>query len=272
MAITKTLIYVFIAFYIGVLIYLLAFFQIPEFKNFIIAARGLYVNLTEGGNYIWALFIVFIVCLIGSASIGFPIPYPFILFTLSNSVLRKYGNMGLMLEEILVNGGFWIEIFGFIIIGGLGSAIGELSGYAVGFSTKKLWEDSNSEALKNFNAFGKLILENEKRAPFYIFIFALTPLPDDILFLPLGMLKYPWYKAIIPGWLGKSVITLFYCVWPILLQVGLLEIGLELNAELDIITEGISLLLTISVMFFIFSFNWDRFLMKRRESKNVITN
>ncbi len=267
MALSRALLYVFTFFYAAIAIYLLAFFLSPEFKNFIIEIRGLLVNLTEGTNYYWAVFIAFIVCLVGSASIGFPIPFPFILFTLSNSVLIRYGNQGLLLEEILVNGGYWLEILGFVIFGGLGSALGELSGYIIGYSSKTIFKDSDSEVFKNLNGFSKLFLENRKSTPVYIFLFALTPLPDDILFLPLGMLKYPWWKAIIPAWIGKNFTILFYCIWPLLFSLGLLGIGAELNAELDVVVEGIMILITLTIMMFIFGFDWQRYLEDRRTKK-----
>ena len=99
----------------------------------------------------------------------------------------------------------------------------------------------------------------------YIFLFALTPLPDDILFLPLGMIKYPFWKCIIPGWLGKNFTTMLYCCWPILVAIGFLTQGIQSSDKSNIITEAILLLVTITVMFFIMAFNWTKFLEKRGE-------
>ena len=36
-----------------------------------------------------------------------------------------------------------------------------------------------------------------------IFLFALTPLPDDLLFIPLGIMRYKFIKAFIPCVIGK---------------------------------------------------------------------
>ena len=47
----------------------------------------------------------------------------------------------------------------------------------------------------------------EKHGPITIFIFALTPLPDDLLFIPLGVMRYPFTKALIPALLGKIIMT-----------------------------------------------------------------
>ncbi|MGV9173959.1 MAG: VTT domain-containing protein, partial [Promethearchaeia archaeon] len=171
------------------------------------------------------------------------------------------------LSQVLQSTPFWLEIFGLAIAGGLGSALGEFSGYAVGFGAKRLVEERKSNLLKNVDGFGKVVLNNEKRVPLYVFLFALTPLPDDILFLPLGMMEYPVWKCIIPGWLGKNFTTIFYCAWPILIALGFTASGIELNDTSSIITEAIMLLVTITIMFFILSFNWNRYLEKRREKK-----
>ena len=36
-----------------------------------------------------------------------------------------------------------------------------------------------------------------------IFLFALTPLPDDLLFIPLGIMRYSLLRAFIPALIGK---------------------------------------------------------------------
>ena len=43
----------------------------------------------------------------------------------------------------------------------------------------------------------------DRYGPLLIFIFALTPLPDDLLFIPLGISRYNFVKAFIPCLLGK---------------------------------------------------------------------
>ena len=265
MAVSKKLTIVFIVFYLIVTIYLLLFLFVPTIQVVIIDLRQGLTGITEGANYLWAVLISLVICFLGSASIGFPVPFPFVLFSLSNSVYFKYSEIGLSLTQILQTGPFWLEIIGLSVAGGLGSALGELTGYAVGYGTKKIAEERHSDILSNIDGFGKLILENKKRTPFYIFLFALTPLPDDILFLPLGLIKYPFWKCIIPGWLGKNFTTLFYCCWPIFVAFGFTAQGLDPNGRSSIITEAILLLVTITVMFFIMSFDWTKFLEKRRK-------
>ncbi|MBY8982324.1 MAG: VTT domain-containing protein, partial [Candidatus Lokiarchaeota archaeon] len=234
------------------------------------SARQNMSSITEGANYIWALLISLVICFLGSASIGFPIPFPFVLFSLSNSILLRYMDiMGLNLDQVLGNSSFWFEILGIALIGGLGSALGEFTGYYVGYSAKKLGEKKDAGFIKNIDGFGKIVLSNKKRTPLIIFLFALSPLPDDILFLPLGMMKYPFWKCIIPGWLGKNITTIFYCSWPILIKLGLTFLGEgTTNGFSEIITETVLLLFTITIMFFIMSFDWNKYLKERKEKKD----
>ena len=84
MAISNKLVVVFTFFYLGVILYLILFLTVPDIQNAIIQFRHEITALTEGSNYLLALFISFFICLIGNASVGFPIPYPFILFSFFN--------------------------------------------------------------------------------------------------------------------------------------------------------------------------------------------
>ncbi len=267
MIVPKKLTVIFTSFYVCVIIYILLFLFVPTIQNAIIQSRENLSVITEGSNYLWALLVSLGICFLGSASIGFPIPFPFVLFSLSNSIILKYSNIGLNINQIIHTGTFWGEIIGIALIGGLGCALGEFTGYAVGYGTKKITEERNSDLLNNMDGFGKIILENKKRTPLYIFLFALTPLPDDILFLPLGMITYSFWKCLIPGWLGKNFTTLFYCCWPILIALGFTSQSIQSNSKSSIIIEAMLLLVTITVMFFITSFDWAKYLEKRNLKK-----
>lgn len=267
MAFIKRLTIVFVIIYLSVFLYLFLFIFVKPVQDFIIDARNNLTGLTEGDTYIWALLISFLICFIGSASVGFPIPFPFVLFSLSNSIFLRFVNppFSYTAQQIALNPDFWLEVSGIAIIGGLGAALGELTAYMIGYGAKKIAESRRSEVLRNVDGFGKVILNNKKRTPLYVFLFALTPLPDDILFVPLGMIKYPAWKCIIPGWLGKNFTTYFYCSWPLLFQLGFLAGGVQPNDFTNVVTEAILLLFTITIMFFIMGFDWNKYLAERRK-------
>jgi membrane protein DedA with SNARE-associated domain len=122
---------------------------------------------------------VFVISFVGSVSVIFPIPYTIVIFFL-----------GGVLDPFFV-----------AISGGLGAALGEFSGYALGYYGRSV---VNKERQKKMGYMVKLF---DKYGPATIFIFALTPLPDDLLFIPLGVMRYPFVKAFVPSLLGKTLMT-----------------------------------------------------------------
>ena len=104
MGVSKNLTIVFTAFYIGIIIYLLLFFLVPDFQEAIMQSRRDIANFTAGANYFWAILISIGICLIGNASIGFPVPFPFVLFSFSNSIYLRYAGFGFTMEQVLLNG------------------------------------------------------------------------------------------------------------------------------------------------------------------------
>lgn len=123
----------------------------------------------------YGYFGVFVISLVGAISIVFPIPYTLLIYLL----------------------GAVLDPFFLAIAGGVGSAIGEFSGYVLGYYGRVLvGEDQQRKMdymLKFFYRYGSVA----------IFLFALTPLPDDLLFIPLGIMRYKFLKAFIPCFLGK---------------------------------------------------------------------
>ncbi len=128
---------------------------------------------------------VFFISFIGSLSIIFPIPYTIVILLL--------GSKG------------W-NPFLLAIAGGLGSAVGEFSGYALGYYGAKF---VGKERRRKMNFFVKAF---DKYGPIAVFVFALTPLPDDLLFIPLGILRYKFWKTFLPCLAGKFLMcfTLAY--------------------------------------------------------------
>jgi membrane protein YqaA with SNARE-associated domain len=269
MAISNKLTIVFTFFYLGVMIYLILFLTVPPIQNVIIESRQNIAGLTEGSNYFIALLITFFICLLGNASVGFPIPYPFILFSLSNSIFIRYSNLGLNLGEILLNGPFWLEILVLAVVGGLGSALGELVGYLIGIGAKKVAIKSHSKTFDNVQGFGKLVLDYPKSMHFIIFTAAALPIPDDPLWIALGMSdkKINFPICFVWAWLGKNVTTIFYVIIPIFISLGFGATGIQVDDISSVITEALMLMITLAVMQFILSFNWEKYLNNRREKK-----
>ena len=128
---------------------------------------------------------VFFISFIGSLSIVFPIPYTIVILFL--------GSQG------------W-NPFLLAIAGGLGLALGEFSGYALGYYGARF---ISKERRRKMDFFVKIF---DRYGPIAVFLFALTPLPDDLLFIPLGILRYKFWKTFIPCLIGKFLMcfTLAY--------------------------------------------------------------
>lgn len=266
MTVPKKVTTVFIFFYLAIILYLVLFLTIPAIENVVYQARRNIAILTEGTNYFLAIIISFFICIIGNASVGFPVPYPFILFSFSNSIYTNYLNQGLIMGEILLNGYFWLQILGITLAGGLGSALGELVSLLIGKGAKKV---AANNTLENIQGFGKIVVEHPKSMYLYIFIAAALPIPDDPLWIALGMSEKPinFRKCLIWAWLGKNITTLFYALLPILILFGVNASGISLEDKVSVITEAIMLLVTITLMFFIMTFNWNKLIEKRQKRK-----
>lgn len=122
---------------------------------------------------------VFLLSFIGSLSVVIPVPYTV-----------AYYILGITLDPIYI-----------AIAGGLGSALGELGGYTLGYFGQTLIGEKYK---KNMSYFVKIF---DRYGPIVVFLFALTPLPDDLLFIPLGMLHYNFVKVFFPCLLGKTLMA-----------------------------------------------------------------
>lgn len=84
----------------------------------------------------------------------------------------------------------------------LGAAFGKVVVYYIGFGGRKLLSEEHRRSLE----FAKLIMN--KYGAIAVFIFALTPLPDDILYIPLGIIGYSILNFFTWCLIGKFLMTL----------------------------------------------------------------
>lgn len=169
---------------------------------------------------------VFLISLVGSLSIIIPIPYTLLIYL-----------MGAVLNPILI-----------AIASGFGSAVGEFSGYALGYYGRAVISEERQRKMdymvKVFDRYGF----------FAIFLFALTPLPDDLLFIPLGIMRYRFIKAFVPSLLGKLLMSF------ILAYSGHLSIEFirDLLGEGGLIGAIATVILLIVIIVAILKIDWER--------------
>jgi len=133
--------------------------------------------------FTFGYFGVFFAAFLGSATIIMPTPALLVVFF-----------AGAMLDPLIVG-----------LIAGIGAAIGELIGYGIGVGGKHLYKHEKKadpkwlkKGTKWFNHYGGFLLT---------FVFAATPLPDDIIGIIAGFMKYDIKKYFLACLLGKILLT-----------------------------------------------------------------
>ena len=150
----------------GVLIYI-NFHKIEDF--FLSAPRDL----------LWLSMIM--LGFIGASSVIVPIPYTGIVF-----IISSIPNVNILEIAIFV---------------GIGSALGEITGWFLGYAVHGLVPRTYHNRIRAFLKFVKA--KGIWAVYLLLFIFALTPLPDDAIFIALGMIRFSLIKALIPCIAGK---------------------------------------------------------------------
>jgi membrane protein YqaA with SNARE-associated domain len=142
-------------------------------------------------------------------------------------------------------------------IASLGCMIGEIGGYAVGRGASTFISEEQSQNLRKYQ---KFLIEHPKTAPILIFIFGLTPLNDDFITIPLGIIKYSFLKTIFWCWLGKLGLMLIF-------SFNLLNICSLLGGESWFISI-VSLYLIIVIMYIMIKIDLLAFFKNLVEKRN----
>ena len=141
-------------------------------------------------NLAIGLLITFWVCVIGNL-IPVPTPYTFVVcFS-----VQPFLEMNIFVPLLI---GF---------IASLGCLVGELAGYLIGRGASEVISENRTENLRNYENY---LLKHPKLTPLLIFFFGFTPLSDDIITVPLGIMKYSAKKTLFFVWLGKLGFMLIF--------------------------------------------------------------
>ena len=179
---------------------------------------------------------IFFVSFLGAASIVVPIPYTIIIFAV--------GSMHI-LDPLLI-----------AISAAAGSALGESFGYLLGYYGRAIVSERRQKKMN------QIVRVFSRYGAISIFLFALTPLPDDLLFIPLGIMRYSFLKVFVPSFLGKTLMC------SILAYGGYLSIGLieSIFGTGGIWTTIISAILLIAIIVVMFKVDWEKvFPMEEKE-------
>jgi membrane protein YqaA with SNARE-associated domain len=123
----------------------------------------------------------FLISLFGNLTILFPVPFTVTIYA-----------FGATLNPLLLG-----------LVCGIGSTVGQASAYLVGMGGRKVIKGRYEERLEN----AKNLVQ--RYGITIIFLFALLPLPDDVILIPLGVLRYDFKKALGAMFLGKIIMLTF---------------------------------------------------------------
>lgn len=177
----------------------------------------------------------FFLGLIGAASVVVPVPTTVALLGMAMSKFFNPALLGLAF--------------------GLGAAVGQLTSYVVGYASREVVGEKHKRRLnallKIFNRYGM----------FAVFFFALTPLPDSILFIPMGLVHYSLWRVFLAGLAGKISMSL------IITHVGdTLGGSLAENPVFAVITTFLLVLSVVAV----FKIDWEKVAEKYLTKKKKI--
>jgi membrane protein YqaA with SNARE-associated domain len=142
---------------------------------------GLSIQFSEWASQLaqdWGYLGVFVVSIVGNASIIFPVPSYLVVFALG-SVLNPW-------------------ILG--VVAGAGAALGELTGYLLGLGGKQLIESKDRKLVPK----AKKWIEKHGIFPILV-LFAATPLPDDVVGILGGVIRYNLKKFLLATFIGKVI-------------------------------------------------------------------
>jgi membrane protein DedA with SNARE-associated domain len=126
---------------------------------------------------------IFIVSVLGNAIPFISVPYLAVVYFYSMKIAEA--------SPLLVG-----------VVSGLGGAVGKLAVYAVGCCSRVFLK---KETRDRYERIGKLLRSYGALAAF---LFAVTPSPDDVIVIPLGLMKYDIFKLFLGLAAGKIVLSI----------------------------------------------------------------
>jgi len=122
---------------------------------------------------------VFLASLLGSLVPFLPVPYLIVVILLSKT-----------LDPLTLG-----------VVAGVGGALGKSTSYILGRSGYLF---SGERTKKNLKFLGGFV---GKYGDLGVFVFAVTPLPDDLYYVPLGMVGFPFWRLMLANTAGKVILS-----------------------------------------------------------------
>jgi len=196
-------------------------------------AEGVYESLfksLQAYGYIGA----FMIALLGSLVPFLPVPYLLPIVLMSKT-----------LDPLLLG-----------VLAGVGGALGKLTSYGLGrFSRRLLSEERRKKMTYLGNAIGKY-------GAVAVFLFALTPLPDDVIYIPVGLTGLNLAKFMIANMLGKIVLS-WIVAYTGRLYFDIAELLLGKEGSLEAVVVAIIAMAIITII--LLKIDWEEVVRAGRE-------
>ena len=130
--------------------------------------------------------------------------------------LEGYGYLGVFFISVLLNATIVLPAGNFLVLatmgailpsatlvglaGGIGAAIGELTGYAAGYSGQAI--------VSRQRVYTRLKRWVERWGMLTIFILSVVPFVFDLAGIAAGVVRFPLWKFFIACWLGRTILYL----------------------------------------------------------------
>ena len=191
-----------IIFFVIILVITIVSFTYRDMGALLDVSNWFDVDALGTANYWVAIGIVSILCFIGAI---IPIPVPYMIPVALFSAAWVAGNVS-------TSG---ILITGMVFFSAISNTIGDLIDYYIGRGAEYVLNKDDREL---DNRWAKIILKKPKLIPGVILIFGISPLPESLLMVPLGMAKYDVKKTFIWMLFGKIIMMLIMALLGIFAQ------------------------------------------------------
>ena len=128
--------------------------------------------------------------------------------------LQQFGYLGAFIISVTLNATLVLPAGNFVVmaafgatlpsatlvglVGGLGAAIGEITGYVAGYSGQSM--------IQRRKVYQRLERWVKKWGTLTIFLLSIAPLFFDLAGLAAGALRFPFWKFFIATWLGRTIL------------------------------------------------------------------
>jgi len=135
------------------------------------------------------------------------------------------------------------------VVAGVGGALGKITSYLLGRFGRRFLSE---ERRRRTAILGKAI---EKYGVVAVFLFALTPLPDDVIYIPVGLTGLSIVKFMIANMMGKIILS-WIVAYTGRLYFDLAELFLGEKGGLEATILAIVAMILITV--FLLMVDWER--------------